>query len=147
VSLSVLLYVAGLFVMVAALQRVGVTADLTRWLTHLVVSGPAALAAGTIAAAVASNLANNVPSATFLLSSSHALPSGARLPFLSGVLLGADLGPNLTPVGSLSTMLWLVTVRRQGVAFRTGDYLRLGAITMPLLLLAAWAPVAATYRP
>ncbi|MFZ0218225.1 MAG: SLC13 family permease [Candidatus Dormiibacterota bacterium] len=146
VSLSVLLYVAGLFVMVAALERAGVTTELTRLLGRFVESGPEAIGAGTIAAAVGSNLANNVPASTFLLSGSAALPPAAQAPFLAGVLLGADLGPNLTPVGSLSTMLWLVAVRRRGVTVRAGDYLRLGAVTVPILLLASWALVAATYR-
>jgi arsenical pump membrane protein len=63
-----------------------------------------------------------------------------------GALAGADLGPNLTPVGSLSTMLWLVIVRRRGVEVSSLDYLKLGAIVTPALLLAAGVLIATTFR-
>jgi arsenical pump membrane protein len=67
-------------------------------------------------------------------------------PFLFGALAGADLGPNLTPVGALSTMLWLVIVRRRGVEVSAWDFLKLGAIVAPLTLLAAGLLVAASFR-
>ncbi len=146
VSLAVLVYVAGLLVLVAALEEAGLTGALAYWLRDLVPSGPAAVVAGTLAAAIGSNGVNNVPAATFLLSASSGLHPAAREPFLAGTLLGADLGPNLTPVGSLSTMLWLVAVRRRGIQVSALDYLKLGAITTPLLLLAGGALVAASYR-
>jgi len=146
VSAGVLVYVAGLFVMVAALEQVGLTGALAHWLRDLVPPGPPAVVAGVLAAAIGSNAVNNVPAATILLSASGGLHAAARVPFLAGTLLGADLGPNLTPVGSLSTMLWLVAVRRRGVEVSALDYLKLGAITTPLLLLAGGALVAASYR-
>jgi arsenical pump membrane protein len=146
VSLGVLVYVAGLFVLVAALEQAGLTGDLARWLRDLVRPGPPAVVAGALAAAVGSNAINNVPAATVLLSASGGLHAAARAPFLAGTLLGADLGPNLTPVGSLSTMLWLVAVRRRGIQVSALDYLKLGAITTPLLLIAGGALVAASYR-
>ena len=146
VSLEVLVYVVGLFVLVAALEQAGLTGDLAHWLRDLVRPGPPAVVAGALAAAVGSNGINNVPAATVLLSASSGLHPAARAPFLAGTLLGADLGPNLTPVGSLSTMLWLVAVRRRGIQVSALDYLKVGAITTPLLLIAGSALVAASYR-
>lgn len=146
VSLAVLVYVAGLFVLVAALEQVGLVGGVSRWLHDLAPPGPPSVVAGAVAAAIGSNAVNNVPAATFLVSASGGLHPAARAPFLAGTLLGADLGPNLTPVGSLSTMLWLVAVRRRGVEVSALDYLKVGAITTPLLLLAAGALVAASYR-
>ncbi|MGH7920435.1 MAG: ArsB/NhaD family transporter [Candidatus Dormibacteraceae bacterium] len=146
VSLAVLVYVAGLFVLVAALEQVGVTGAVAHGLRHLARPGPGAVVTGALAAAIGANGVNNVPAATFLLSTSAALHHAARAPFLAGTLLGADLGPNLTPVGSLSTMLWLVAVRRRGVRVSALDYLKLGAITTPALLLAGGALVTASYR-
>jgi arsenical pump membrane protein len=67
-------------------------------------------------------------------------------PFLFGALSGADLGPNLTPVGSLSTMLWLVIVRRRGVEVSAFDLLRLGVVIAPVTLVAAGAAIAASFR-
>jgi arsenical pump membrane protein len=59
------------------------------------------------------------------------MAGGLRLPFALGILAGADLGPNLTPVGSLSTRLWLLIVRRHGGEVSTLDYMKLGAIVTP----------------
>lgn len=145
VSLSVLVYVAGLFVLVAALEQAGVTGFLAHGLGAVVRPGPPAVIAGTVAAAIGANAVNNVPAATFLVSATGGLQAAARTPFLAGTLLGANLGPNLTPVGSLSTLLWLVAVRRRGVQVSALDYLKLGAVTTPLLLLAGGALVAASY--
>lgn len=145
-SLSVLVYVAGLFVLVAALERTGVTGAVAHGLRDVVRAGPWAVAAGTLAGAIGANAVNNVPAATFLVSTSGGLHPAVRTPFLAGTLLGANLGPNLTPVGSLSTLLWLVAVRRRGVRVSALDYLKLGAVTTPLLLLAGGALVAASYR-
>jgi arsenical pump membrane protein len=91
---------------------------------------------------------NNLPATLFLLSGSHGagLRAALRAPFLVGVLAGADLGPNLTPVGSLSTMLWLVIVRRKGLQVSALDYLKLGAVVTPLLLVVAWLGIGATFR-
>ena len=69
-SLEVLVYVAGLFVLVAALEQAGLTGDLAHWLRDLVRPGPPAVVAGALAAAVGSNGINNVPAATVLLSAS-----------------------------------------------------------------------------
>jgi arsenical pump membrane protein len=105
--------------------------------------------AGLVGAAIGANLINNVPATLVLLSgaSSGPLEAQLRLPFLMGALAGADLGPNLTPVGSLSTMLWLVIVRRHGVQVSNLDYLKLGAIVTPALLLTAGLVIATTFRP
>lgn len=144
VSLTLLLYVAGLFVMVQGLEEAGVTHTLVGGLAGLAQGTAAAIGLGAGGAALASNLVNNLPATLFLLSGAQAVPSAAHAPFLAGLLAGADLGPNLTPVGSLSTMLWLVVVRRRGVQVSTGQYLRLGALATPVLLLVAWALIAAT---
>ena len=50
-------------------------------------------------------------------------------------ILGADLGPNLTTVGSLATMLWLLILRRKGLEISTLEYFKLGVTVVPLMLL------------
>jgi arsenical pump membrane protein len=101
-----------------------------------------------VGTAVASNLINNLPGILIFISGAQAggVPPGLHEPFLFGALAGADLGPNLTPVGALSTMLWLVIVRRRGVEVSAWDFLRLGAIIAPLTLIAACLLVAASFR-
>lgn len=143
VSLSLFLYVAGLLVLVRGVEAVGFTTAAVRWLTTLPRGSLGAVASGVASAAVGANLLNNVPATLVLLSGSG---GGHQLPFLAGVLAGADLGPNLTPVGSLSTMLWLVIVRRHGVEVSSFQYLKLGVVVTPVLLVATTLTIAATFR-
>jgi arsenical pump membrane protein len=148
VSPTLFLYVAGLLVLVRGVEAPGLTGAVVGRLAGLAADPVGAVAAGLLGAAAAANLINNVPTILVFLSgaaSAH-LAAPLRLPFVVGALAGADLGPNLTPVGSLSTMLWLVIVRRQGLQLSTVDYLKLGALTTPALLVAAGAVVAATFR-
>jgi arsenical pump membrane protein len=65
--------------------------------------------------------------------------TGAHLsPQVTGVLLiGVDLGPNLSVTGSLATILWLVALRREGQAVSAWTFLKLGAVVMPTALVAA----------
>ena len=50
-------------------------------------------------------------------------------------ILGADLGPNLTTVGSLATMLWLLILRRKGLDISSLEYFRLGILIVPLMIV------------
>jgi len=146
-SVSLLVYVAGLLVLVRGVEATGLTGMLVGRLTALVSGPTGAVGAGLAGGAVLANLLNNVPATLVLLSGAQGLTAHLRLPFALGVLVGADLGPNLTPVGSLSTMLWLVIVRRRGQQISALDYLRLGASITPGLLLAAGLALGATFRP
>ena len=53
------------------------------------------------------------------------------------VLIGVDLGPNLSVTGSLATILWLTALRREGQTIRAGAFLKLGIVVMPPALLLA----------
>ncbi|CNL09587.1 arsenical pump integral membrane protein ArsB2 [Mycobacterium tuberculosis] len=61
------------------------------------------------------------------------------------VLIGVNIGPNLTYVGSLSNLLWRGVLRRQNVEAPISEYTRLGVCTVPTALVAAvlalWAGV------
>jgi Na+/H+ antiporter NhaD/arsenite permease-like protein len=135
VSWSVLPLVAGLFVLVEALGRTGVIAQVAR-LLQAAARDPAtgAVASGTILA-FASNLMNNLP-AGLIASTAVAQAHSPRL-MVDGLLIGVDLGPNLSITGSLATILWLQAIRREGedVGFRA--FLKVGAATMIPALVAA----------
>lgn len=78
---------------------------------------------------------NNLP--VGLMSGStmrHAQESGL---VAHAVLLGVDLGPNLSVTGSLATILWLIALRRERVAISTWEFLQLGIIAMPAALFAS----------
>ena len=55
----------------------------------------------------------------------------------SAVLIGVDLGPNLSITGSLATILWLIALRKQGLDVGFLRFLKVGALAMPAALLAA----------
>ncbi|OYV36646.1 MAG: arsenic transporter, partial [Acidocella sp. 20-61-6] len=138
ISWSVLVLVAGLFVLVQALQQSGVIAALAALLRHQAQgdSGAAAWVAGA-AVALASNLMNNLPVG---LIAGSAVQAGQIDPHVTGALLiGVDLGPNLSVTGSLATILWLTALRREGIAVSAWRFLKIGALVMPPALLAALA--------
>ncbi|HZL55679.1 MAG TPA: ArsB/NhaD family transporter, partial [Bryobacteraceae bacterium] len=58
------------------------------------------------------------------------------------VLIGTDLGPNLSVTGSLATVLWMVCLRREGERMSAGQFLRAGLVVMPPALLVATAALA-----
>lgn len=135
ISWGVLPLVAGLFVLVAGMESTGALHALGRWVTMHIVERPTAtaLTAGT-AVALISNAVNNLPMG--LLSGSIA--ASAHAPALTGALLiGVDVGPNLSVTGSLATLLWLVAIRREGQQVSAWHFLRVGSIVMPVSLLAA----------
>ncbi len=145
VSWGVLPLVAGLFVLIEGLGRTGMLAALAAGLQHLA-QGPgyeAVLAAGGSVAA-ASNVMNNLPVALVAgsLGGAHA---AAHLQ--DALLVGVDLGPNLSVTGSLATILWLVALRRENVQVSGASFLKLGALIMPPALLLALAMVALQHLP
>ncbi len=138
VSWAVLPLVAGLFVLVESLDRTGVIRALSDALHHLAErSTTEAVWSAGLAVAFAANLMNNLP--VGLIAGSAV--SSAQMPdqVASAVLIGVDLGPNLSVTGSLATILWLVALRRDGEGIGAWRFLRLGAVVMPPALLLALA--------
>ncbi len=138
ISWGVLALVAGLFVLVEALQQSGLIATLSSPLRQA--SGTAATAwfAGATVA-LASNLMNNLPVGLIAGSASQA---GHISPHVTGALLiGVDLGPNLSVTGSLATILWLTALRREGIEVSAWRFLKIGLLVMPPALVAALALV------
>ncbi len=136
VSWSVLLLVAGLFVLVEGLVRTGVVAalgDLLRAASAESTAGAAWLAGAV--SAVACNLLNNLPAG--LIAGSAMTGAGVSSEIQSAIAIGIDLGPNLSVTGSLATSLWLIAIRREGEDISAWQFLRVGALLMPLALVAA----------
>jgi arsenical pump membrane protein len=85
---------------------------------------------------VLSNLMNNLP-ATLLLLPIVAVAGVAGVGPALAVLIGADIGPNLTYPGSLATLLWRRAVADVDGVPAAGDFTRLGLATVPLALVAS----------
>ena len=78
---------------------------------------------------------NNLPLGLVVGSTLHA--AHAKWTIAEAVLIGVDLGPNLSITGSLATILWLIALRKENLNVSFWDFLKVGAIAMPLALLAA----------
>jgi arsenical pump membrane protein len=143
ISWSVLPLVAGLFVLVEGLSRTGALADLGRLLKDAATSSPHATSwiAG-LAVAVASNLINNLPMGLIAATTSQA--AQVSTPVTAAILIGVDLGPNLSVTGSLATILWLIALRRESENVTAMQFLKLGAIVMPAALVLALVASSAT---
>ena len=136
ISWGVLPLVAGLFVLVEALDKTGLIGIITTLLHNAAQRSAiwAAWGAG-IVVAVASNLVNNLP--TGLIAGNAVQNADVPERIARAVLIGVDLGPNLSVTGSLATILWLTALRREGHAVSAGTFLKLGIIVMPPALLLA----------
>jgi arsenical pump membrane protein len=136
ISWSVLPLVAGLFVLVEALTQTGVT----RWLATALTAGaghspPHTAWASGVGVALLCNGMNNLPAGLIagnVLQTAHVSET-----IKSAVLIGVDLGPNLSVTGSLATLLWLVALRRENIEVSAWQFLKLGALVMTLPLLLA----------
>jgi arsenical pump membrane protein len=136
IAWGVLPLVAGLFVMVEALVKTGVIASLSALLHQAVAQSPVkAMWLVGIATGIADNVANNLP--VGLLAGSVAASDHLPQQVTAAILIGVDLGPNLSVTGSLATILWLVALRREEIHVSAWQFLKLGWIVMiPALLLA-----------
>lgn len=145
VSWSVLPLVAGLFVMVEALNRAGAVRDVAGLLQRCSeLPHMAGALAASFGIAALSNVMNNLPSG---LLASDALQVGPAPAYIrDAVLIGVDLGPNLSVTGSLATVLWLIAIRREGEQISAWEFFKAGAIVMPpALMVATLAATLATF--
>ena len=143
ISWSVLPLVAGLFVFVEALDRTGVIALLGQALREAAHQSPTWAAwMGGLVAGFGSNLVNNLP--VGLLAGASVGIAKPPTVVTDAILIGVDLGPNLSITGSLATILWLAALRRNDETVTAWQFLKLGALLMPITLVLTIAARLAT---
>jgi arsenical pump membrane protein len=139
VNVPFLVFVLALGIVVQAVMRNGVADRMGAVLPSG--SGLSALLGFAVVAAVLANIVNNLPATLVLLP--LVVTSGPAA--VLAVLVGVNIGPNLTYVGSLSNLLWRRVLRRYDVSASVAEYTRLGLCTVPTALVAAvltlWASV------
>ena len=136
ISWTTLVLVAGLFIMVDAVESIGAmkyTRECLAWAQHLGLFGGEMVTG--FALGIANNLVNNLPLG--LIAGSTLRVARASGPLTQAVLIGVDVGPNLSITGSLATILWLIALRKEDVNVTFWQFLELGAITMPVALFAS----------
>ncbi len=143
ISWDILPLVAGLFVLVEALDRSGVLKALIHVLQ--MAADRSAMVTTWVAGvtlALICNLVNNLPAG--LLAGSVVTAAHVPRQVASAVLIGVDLGPNLSVTGSLATILWLSALRRENQEVSAWSFLKLGTLVMPPALLLAIAGLLVT---
>lgn len=138
ISWSTLLLVAALFILVEAVTNIGAlryTSAALQWTQHLAAAPAAVITA--FAVGISNNIVNNLPlgliaGATVQSANIHGLLANA-------VLIGVDLGPNLSVTGSLATILWLIALRKEKIHVSAWSFLKIGAVAMPAAMLASVA--------
>ena len=136
ISWSTLLLVAGLFVMVEAVQSLSVLSyaqvalEWCRALTPAVGATAVGMSVG-----IANNLVNNLPLGLLAGATIHAANVTGLL--TNAVTIGVDLGPNLSVMGSLATILWLLALHKERLDVSAWDFLKAGLLAMPVAMLAA----------
>lgn len=136
--------VAALFVIVDAVESIGALRVTEEAMHHAQALGPHFGSMATaFVVAVGNNLLNNLPlgliaGGTLAATHTHGLMANA-------VLIGVDLGPNLSVTGSLATILWLLALRKEDLDVSAVDFLRVGAIAMPTALACSVAGAFVTH--
>ena len=147
---QIVLFSLGMYLVVYGLKNAGLTDYLAQGLVWLSGFGPFVATIGTgVAAAILSSVMNNMPSVLVGALSIQQAPDLSPLTrelMVYANVIGCDLGPKFTPIGSLATLLWLHVLDTKGQRITWGQYMRVGlVITPPVLLvtlaaLALWLP-------
>ncbi|KAB0489380.1 arsenic transporter [Pseudomonas vancouverensis] len=136
---QIVIFSLGMYLVVYGLKNAGLTAYLTLLLNRLADSGLWAATLGTgVLTALLSSVMNNLPTVLIgALSIQASDVSGVvREAMIYANVIGSDLGPKITPIGSLATLLWLHVLARKGIRITWGYYFKVGVVlTVPILLI------------
>ncbi|MFC4944331.1 ArsB/NhaD family transporter [Pseudonocardia sp. GCM10023141] len=127
-------FVLALGVVVATVGAAGLTSALAAFVPDTPTLLGLLATAGI--AALLANIVNNLPATLILLG---VLGPGAHPALVLAMLLGVNIGPNLTYVGSLATLLWRQVLTARDAPPSAGEFTRVGLLTTPLALAAATA--------
>ncbi|GEN65121.1 arsenic transporter [Acetobacter oeni] len=148
---QIVIFSLGMYLVVYGLRNAGLTAYLAAALVWLGHQGPFAATIGTgFLGALLSSVMNNMPGVlvgALAIQQAHDIAPLTRDLMIYANVIGCDLGPKFTPIGSLATLLWLHVLASKNYRITWGQYMKVGLIlTPPVLLitlaaLACWLPV------
>jgi len=136
ISWGTLALVAGLFIMVDAVESIGalkLTQAALHWAQSLATPFEAFVTSFVVG--ISNNLLNNLPLG--LIAGGTLQAAHAKGLIANAVLIGVDLGPNLSVTGSLATILWLIALRKEKLDVSFWDFLKVGAVAMPVAMFVS----------
>ncbi|MFA5454280.1 MAG: arsenic transporter [Sulfurimonas sp.] len=128
----------GLYVVVYGLKNAGLTEIIASWITELNTHTTTIAVIGTgFLSAIISSIMNNMPTIMIMdIAIDHVGYAGNEALVYANIL-GSNLGPKMTPIGSLATLLWLHVLAQKGVKITWGEYMKVGLVITPPVLLVA----------
>jgi arsenical pump membrane protein len=128
----------GLYVVVYGLKNAGLTDVIASWITTLSHQGTAVAIIGTgFLSGIISAVMNNMPTIMIMDIAIDKVGYAGNEALVYANILGSNLGPKMTPIGSLATLLWLHVLAQKGVKIGWGEYMKVGLVITPPVLFVA----------
>lgn len=128
----------GLYVVVYGLKNAGFTDVIASWIIELNTHGKVVAIIGTgFLSAFVSSIMNNMPTIMIMDIAIDQVGYVTNEALVYANILGANLGPKMTPIGSLATLLWLHVLAQKGVKITWGEYMKVGVVITPPVLLVS----------
>ncbi|QOP42898.1 arsenic transporter [Sulfurimonas sediminis] len=128
----------GLYVVVYGLKNAGLTDMVAEWIEALNRQGETLAIIGTgFLSAIISSVMNNMPTIMIMDIAIDKVGYVGNEALVYANILGANLGPKMTPIGSLATLLWLHVLAQKGVKIGWGEYMKVGLVVTPPVLFIA----------
>lgn len=125
----------GLYIVVFGLKNAGLTTYLAELITTMQSMGNTVAVIGTgFLSAILSSVMNNMPT---IMVMDIAIAESGHDALAYANILGSNLGPKMTPIGSLATLLWLHVLAQKGVKIGWIEYMKVGLVITPPVLLVA----------